>query len=107
MTTAMPLAFLANTPEYIHLPGKSEMASKIHGWQEELLKMGNANPTSGHFSDASTKKGTSIGTAVSDAVLDVVAGRKPISAFQDQVKKWRSGGGAEIRAEFEASIAGK
>ncbi|MFE7710326.1 hypothetical protein ACFU6I_32105 [Streptomyces sp. NPDC057486] len=107
VTTAMPLAFLANTPEYVYLPGKSEVASKIHGWQEELLKMGKANPTSGHFSDASTKKGASIGTAVSDTVLDVVAGRKPISAFQDQVKKWRSGGGDEIRAEFEASIAGK
>ncbi len=45
--------------------------------------------------------------AVSDTVLDVVAGRKPISAFQDQVKKWRSGGGDQMRAEYEASIAGK
>ncbi|MFE5109551.1 hypothetical protein [Streptomyces sp. NPDC056663] len=107
VTTAMPLAFLANTPEYIYLPGKSELASKIHGWQEELLKLGKANPTSGHFSDTSTKKSASIGTAVSDTVLDVVAGRKPISAFQDQVKKWRSGGGDQMRAEYEASIAGK
>ncbi|MET7549229.1 hypothetical protein ABZS95_25355 [Streptomyces sp. NPDC005479] len=107
VTTAMPLAFLANTPEYIYLPGKSGLASKIHGWQEELLKLGKANPTSGHFSDTSTKKSASIGTAVSDTVLDVVAGRKPISAFQDQVKKWRSGGGDQMRAEYEASIAGK
>ncbi|WP_406343312.1 hypothetical protein [Streptomyces sp. NBC_01578] len=107
VTTAMPLAFLANTPEYIYLPGKSELASKIHGWQQELLKLGKANPTSGHFSDTSTKKSASIGTAVSDTVLDVVAGRKPISAFQDQVKKWRSGGGDQMRAEYEASIAGK
>ncbi|WP_328625896.1 hypothetical protein OHA88_14930 [Streptomyces sp. NBC_00353] len=107
VTTAMPLAFLANTPEYIYLPGKSELASKIHGWQEELLKLGKANPTSGHFSDTSTKKSASIGTAVSDTVLDVVAGRKPISAFQDQVKKWRAGGGDQMRAEYEASIAGK
>ncbi|MGW5276485.1 hypothetical protein ACWEQP_28830 [Streptomyces sp. NPDC004044] len=107
VTTAMPLAFLANTPEYIYLPGKSELASKIHSWQEELLKLGKANPTSGHFSDTSTKKSASIGTAVSDTVLDVVAGRKPISAFQDQVKKWRSGGGDQMRAEYEASIAGK
>ncbi|WP_411088951.1 hypothetical protein [Streptomyces sp. 061-3] len=44
---------------------------------------------------------------MSDTVLDVVAGRKPISAFQDQVKKWRSGGGDQMRAEYEASIAGK
>ncbi|MFF7578775.1 hypothetical protein OG963_12890 [Streptomyces sp. NBC_01707] len=107
VTTAMPLAFLANTPEYIYLPGKSELASKIHGWQEELLKLGKANPTSGHFSDTSTKRSASIGTAVSDTVLDVVAGRKPVSAFQDQVKKWRSGGGDQMRAEYEASIAGK
>ncbi|MET7633123.1 hypothetical protein [Streptomyces sp. NPDC005078] len=107
VTTVMPLAFLANTPEYIYLPGKSGLASKIHGWQEELLRLGKANPTSGHFSDTSTKKSASIGTAVSDTVLDVVAGRKPISAFQDQVKKWRSGGGDQMRAEYEASIAGK
>ncbi|MFG2561560.1 hypothetical protein [Streptomyces sp. NPDC048496] len=33
--------------------------------------------------------------------------RKKRAAFQDPVKKWRSGGGDEMRAEFEASIACK
>ncbi|WP_406422569.1 hypothetical protein [Streptomyces sp. NBC_00842] len=37
---------------------------------------------------------------------DSPAGKKR-AAVQDRVKKWRSGGGGEMRAEFEASIAGK
>ncbi|MGW6902505.1 hypothetical protein ACWGF2_38890, partial [Streptomyces sp. NPDC054919] len=107
VTTAQPLNLLANSPEYIYLPGKSNSSRLIHGWQNELLKLGTANPTTGHFSDASTNKGASLTAAMNDTVLGIVAGRKPISAFQDQVKKWRSGGGDEIRAEFEASLAGK
>ncbi|WP_392675914.1 hypothetical protein [Streptomyces sp. LN785] len=101
------MSLLANTPECIYLPGKSVASRRIHGWQEELLKLGKANPTTGHFSDASTNKGASLTTAMNDTVLDIVAGRKPVSTFQVQLKKWRSGGGDEIRAEFEASVAGK
>lgn len=107
VTTAMPLAFLAAGPEYIYLPGRGDMASKIHGWQEELLKIAQTNPTSGHFSDTSTSKSPSLTTAMSDIQLDIVAGRKPISAFKDELRKWRSGGGDKMRAEFEASLAGK
>lgn len=44
---------------------------------------------------------------MSDCQLDIVAGRKPISAFKEQLAKWRSGGGDKMRAEFEASLAGK
>ncbi len=107
VTTAMPLAFLAAGPEYIYLPGQSELAGKIHGWQADLLKIAQSNPTSGHFSDTSTSKSASLTTAMSDVQLDIVAGRKPISAFKDQLRKWRSGGGDKMRAEFEASLAGK
>lgn len=106
VTTAMPLAFLAAGPEYIYLPGKGKLATSIHGWQEELLKNNQTNPTSGHFSDTYTRKGASLTTAMSDVQLDIVAGRKPLSAFQDELRSWRSGGGDTMRAEYEASIAG-
>lgn len=38
---------------------------------------------------------------------DIIAGRKPISAYKEELSKWRSGGGDKMRAEFEASLAGK
>ncbi len=104
-TTAMPLAFLANAPEYIYLAGKPEMAQKIHAWEQQLLKMAQSNPTSGHFSDTSTQKSASIGTAMNDCITDIVGGRKPLSAFKEQLRQWRSGGGDQMRKEYEASIA--
>ncbi|WP_432105876.1 hypothetical protein [Streptomyces sp. bgisy091] len=107
VTTAMPLAFLAAGPEYIYLPGKPDAARQIYGWQKELLAMSQSNPTSGHFSDTSTSKSASLTTAMSDVQKDIVAGRKPLSAFKEELRKWRSGGGDKMRAEFEASLAGK
>ncbi|MET7646017.1 hypothetical protein ABZS83_20785 [Streptomyces sp. NPDC005426] len=107
VTTAMPLAFLAAGPEYVYLPGKSELAGNIHGWQQELLKISQTNPTSGHFSDTNTSKSPSLTTAMSDCQKDIIAGRKPLSAYKEELRKWRSGGGDKIRAEFEASLAGK
>lgn len=107
VTTAMPLAFLANGPEYVYLPGKAAMAGQIHAWQQELLKNNQSNPTSGHFSDTYTRKYASLTTAMSDCQKDIMAGRKPISAYKEELRKWRSGGGDQMRAEYEASIAGK
>ncbi|MCX5340118.1 hypothetical protein [Streptomyces atratus] len=107
VTTAMPLAFLAAGPEYIYLPGKAELAGKIHGWQQELLKISQTNPAGGHFSDTYTRKYASLTTAMSDVQKDIVAGRKPISAYKEELRKWRSGGGDRMRAEYEASLAGK
>lgn len=107
VTTAMPLAFLAAGPEYIYLPGQPELAGKIHGWQQELLKISQTNPTSGHFSDTSTSKSPSLTTAMADCQKDIIAGRKPISAYKEQLREWRSGGGDKMRAEFEASLIGK
>ncbi|MFD9604014.1 hypothetical protein [Streptomyces sp. NPDC059970] len=41
------------------------------------------------------------------AIPGIVAGRKPISAYKEELSKWRSGGGDKMRAEYEASLAGK
>jgi len=37
--------------------------------------------------------------------LDIVAGRKPVSAWDAGVKSWQSGGGDKIRSEYEAAYA--
>ncbi|MFD4856881.1 hypothetical protein [Streptomyces atratus] len=103
----MPHAFLGAGPECIHLPGKAEPAGKIHGRQQELLEINRSSPVSGHFSDMYNRKGASLTTAMSDVRKDIAAGRKPISAHKEELRKWRSGGGDKMRAEYEASLAGK
>ncbi|WP_232837821.1 hypothetical protein [Streptomyces atratus] len=103
--TAMPHAFLAAGPECI--TGKAEPAGKIHGRQQALLEINQSSPVSGHFSDTCTRKGASLTTAMCDVRKDIAAGRKPISAHKEELRKWRSGGGDKTRAEYEASLAGK
>lgn len=43
----------------------------------------------------------SIGKPVTDTIDDVKLGRKPVSAFQDAVKTWRSSGGDQLRTFYE------
>ena len=44
---------------------------------------------------------SSIGQAVRDTMTDVKWGRKPVSAFQDAVKTWKSQGGDALRGFYE------
>jgi putative aldouronate transport system substrate-binding protein len=43
----------------------------------------------------------SIGQPVEDAMKDVRAGRKPMSAFDDAVKSWKAQGGDALAAFYE------
>ncbi|WP_328536063.1 extracellular solute-binding protein [Streptomyces sp. NBC_00344] len=105
VTTAMPVSFLANAPEYLYLPGQPDLTRRIHDWQKKLIAMAVINPTVGHYSDTNAGRGASLTMEVNDGIKDIVAGRKSLSDFDGMVRTWRSGGGDRIRAEFEESIA--
>lgn len=105
VTTAMPVTFLANAPEYLYLPGQADLTRRIHGWQKQLIDMAVINPVIGHYSDTNASKGSSLSTAVNDGIKDIMAGRKSLSEFDGMVRTWRSGGGDQIRREYEESIS--
>ncbi|MFJ1547211.1 hypothetical protein [Streptomyces sp. NPDC088246] len=79
---------------------------EIRGRRQELLRISQTNPAGGHFSGTCTRTYASLTTVVRDVQKDIVAGRKPISAYKEELRKWRSGGGDKMRAEYEASLAG-
>ncbi|MEV8567461.1 extracellular solute-binding protein [Streptomyces sp. NPDC051322] len=105
VTTAMPVSFLANAPEYLYLPGQADLTRRIHDWQKKLIAMAVVNPTVGHYSDTNAAQGASLTMEMNDGIKDIVAGRKSLSEFDGMVRKWRSGGGDKIRSEFEESLA--
>jgi putative aldouronate transport system substrate-binding protein len=39
------------------------------------------------------------------AVGDIIAGRRPLSDYDGLVKDWQTGGGNQIRMEFQQAIA--
>jgi putative aldouronate transport system substrate-binding protein len=70
-----------------------------------LSGVGVQDPTVGLYSATNQKQGFLIQTKVADGFIDIVAGRRPMSDYDQLVQEWRSGGGDAIRAEFEQAYA--
>jgi len=51
-------------------------------------------------------KGVPLFQALRDGITDVLAGRRPLSEFDQVVKDWQNNGGNAIRTELQQSIAG-
>jgi putative aldouronate transport system substrate-binding protein len=63
------------------------------------------DPTVGLYSATNQKLGFSIQTQLADGLIDIIAGRRPMSDYDQLVSAWRSSGGDAIRSEFERVYA--
>lgn len=63
-----------------------------------------SDPTANLYSDTEGTTGATLDQQVSDTCTSIIAGRLPISAFDDAIAEWRSGGGDKIREEYEAAL---
>jgi putative aldouronate transport system substrate-binding protein len=85
-------------------PAFPEDTKKIHATEQELLKYAMRNPTAGTYSDTSSKVGTKLTAAFRDTIVDIVTGRQKMDAYDEALKRWKSGGGDKMRGEFEAVL---
>ncbi|MGH2468922.1 MAG: hypothetical protein ACRDGF_02525 [Chloroflexota bacterium] len=53
------------------------------------------------YAPTQLEKGVVIDHTFASGVGDIVAGRRPLSDFDQLVKDWKSGGGDEIRTEYQ------
>ncbi|MFI6325678.1 hypothetical protein ACIBG8_49755 [Nonomuraea sp. NPDC050556] len=104
-TTQQPISFVIGSPSALFLPGQPERTKLIHEFETKVAPMLQQRVTTGHFSDTFTQKGGELSTMATDSVVDFVTGRRPLTEWQDFVKKWLDKGGAAMKAEYEASIA--
>jgi putative aldouronate transport system substrate-binding protein len=59
----------------------------------------------GLYSPTKSAKDAALTQAMTDGVNQILFGRAPVDSLDDLVKTWRSGGGDQIRSEFEAEFA--
>lgn len=85
-------------------PAFPEDTKKVHATEQELLKYAMRNPTAGTYSDTSSKVGTKLTAAFRDTIVDIVTGRQKMDAYDEALKRWKSGGGDKMRGEFEAVL---
>jgi putative aldouronate transport system substrate-binding protein len=93
--------YVVNCPTPIFDPKYPEYARVVHQQEEQLVPLGVMNPTVGLYSNTNVSKGTTLGQMVNDRLSAIIAGRAPMSDYDNLVRDWRSQGGDQIRQEYE------
>lgn len=92
---APPAVIYSNkTPGFVHA---------LHDWESKVAPAGVADPTVGLYSQTAAEH-ASANTNVTNTINDVLARRKPISAFTDAVRQWKEQAGNKIREEYEKQL---
>ena len=100
----VPWKYLSAPSQVVYDPTSRDYVDILHDAYAKLIPDSVADPTETLFSPTDGKKGSTLTQSMSDTVTSVIAGRKPLSAFDDAVKRWRSGGGDAIRKEYEQAL---
>ncbi|AVT35396.1 hypothetical protein C6W10_01750 [Plantactinospora sp. BB1] len=103
--TVLGIRYIVDAPDVIFVPGEAAATRKSYEYQKSIIPTAVKDPTLGLFSDTWSRRSGQLGTIVNDAQMDILSGRKSVSAWGEVLKQWRSTGGDKVRGEFEEAIA--
>lgn len=98
--TTVTTAYITDSPQVLG-PGPRKLIKEQHEYQVAVAPLTVKDPTIGLYSDTNSRLGGNLSTQVSNFANDYLQGRKPLSGWDEVVKKWRSSGGDKIRQEYE------
>ncbi|KUO17453.1 extracellular solute-binding protein [Streptomyces dysideae] len=101
----LPFRYLAEGPQVLFVPGRPEAVRAVHAWQRKVVPVAVRDASFGLQSRTNTTQGTTLKALMDDTVTSVVAGRAPMSAYDDAVQKWRSRGGDRMAEEYAKEYA--
>jgi putative aldouronate transport system substrate-binding protein len=101
----MPWGFFMVPPRVLFDAKALDFGPAMHQATSALAPGGTFDPTVGLYSPTNQRLGVAIGQRVADGLIDIVAGRRPLTDMDQLVKEWRSGGGDTIRGELEQVYA--
>ncbi|MEU9272585.1 extracellular solute-binding protein [Streptomyces sp. NPDC048251] len=96
----LPFRYLAEGPQVLFLPGLPDAVRALHTWQRTVVPVAIRNASFGLKSPTDTSQGATLKALMDDTVTAVVAGRAPMSEYDEAVRKWRSRGGDRMAAEY-------
>lgn len=98
--TTLTTAYITDAPQVLG-PGTHELIKPQYEYELAVAPLTMRDPSVGLYSDTNSRLGANLSTQVSNFANDYLQGRKPLSGWDEVVKKWRSSGGDKIRQEFE------
>ena len=103
----VPWQNLGTSPQVIYDPTNPEFTTATYKEESAIFALGVPDPVVGLYSPTSSAKGFALDQKVRDGVNAIIYGRKPLSSWTQVVADWRSGGGDQIRTEFEKALQQK
>lgn len=99
------LKYVVEGPWVNFQAGDPDVAQAEHDAQAAVVPTAVANPVQGLFSDTASRKGGQLGEKLTSTESDIMAGRKPVTAWADAASAWAKGGGDTIRDEYQKALA--
>ncbi|MFI6896578.1 extracellular solute-binding protein [Streptomyces sp. NPDC050256] len=101
----VPWKFMASAVPAIFSADSEQGVRHVHDAFTRMIPMMEQDPTLQYSSPTWDSKGSgSLYTFKSDALKDIISGRKPMSAYDQLVKDYLAKGGEQARGEFEEAF---
>lgn len=97
--------YIADATRVLYSPGRGEVVERAHAYQQKATEKAIKDPTLGLYSETAGKKSASLEKALVALEGDIIAGRKPVSAWTDGVDTYLKGGGSKIAEEYTRAYA--
>jgi putative aldouronate transport system substrate-binding protein len=102
---SVPWKYIVQRPQVAFWPGIPDYAKAATDFEKAAIGVGVTDPTLGYASMTLDTRGVPLFQSLTDGITDVLAGRRPLTDFDQLVKDWQNNGGNAIRTELEQSIA--
>jgi putative aldouronate transport system substrate-binding protein len=101
----VPWKFLASAVPAVYSADSEAGVRHVHQTLSTMIPMMEQSPTLQYSSPTWDSKGSgSLLTLKQDGLKDIIAGRKPMSAYDQLVKDYLAKGGEQARGEFEEAV---
>jgi putative aldouronate transport system substrate-binding protein len=104
-STFLAIRFGPHSYDPLYNPGTPDYATAMNADEVAMLPVGTYDATLGVFSQTDATKSVPLNMAFQSVMVDIVAGRRPVSDYDQAISAWRTNGGDQIRSEYEAGIA--
>jgi putative aldouronate transport system substrate-binding protein len=97
--------YLVQHPQVMYVPDIPGYAKAEYDAEHVLIPAGVNDPAFGLYAPTNGTKGVVIQRTMIDGITDIIAGRRPISDYDQMIKDWQANGGEQIRKELQDAMA--
>jgi putative aldouronate transport system substrate-binding protein len=98
--------YIVQPPQvYYNATRPKDFATMMQTGARAMIAVGVDDPAASAYSETHAAKGSIVNQGFLAAMGDIIAGRRPLGDYDGLVQDWQTGGGNQIRTEFEQAIA--